>query len=378
MQKERKKLEITLPANVDAETLEAVINGTGVKLVITSNDPKLNGQPVELSGAEIIAVSNEPYPMMQQNALTNAFGRTRATKSNTRANRTSEGDIKYFIENGDITLHLPIGFLPKDLNTNTHRFFDVLFCKLNKIGAMNRVFVIPKEEYKELRGIKSESEWAKKLPILKKDIELLRGMGIDWNIENKKTGPSFGGMSFFDLLFYENKEIKVSFAPTFFGYLAKYGTAMPHNSKVSNALNDHKNPYSYYLLKILECHKYMNSGKPNEDIISTRALRSAIPIFPALEEVAAKDRHIAERIIEPFERDLNALEEAVTWEYCHKNGTPLTDEECSEVSTNYEMFDDMLIKTTWKDYPPRTTSAKKVKKGTEKHKRTSSTKKLDQ
>ncbi len=393
MSTERKKLEITLPANVDAETLEAVINGIGVKLVVTSDDPKLNGKPIVISRAEVIE-ENPAFPMMIQTALTNAATKTRATKTNTIAHKGVDLDgafTKYSIKNGDFTINLPKTILPKDLNNNTSKLLDVVFRKLNQIGINNRAFVISKEEFKKLRGIKTEKAWRKKLPSLRRDILLLGGSNAEWNAKGKKGKQSFGTMSLFDIFLYENKEIKVAFAPTFFTHLLKYGTPMPHNADASNALNDQKNPYSYHLLKKLEEHKYMNSGKSNEDIISTRALRSAIPMFPTLESVT--DRHITARIIEPFARDMDVLEElgVFSWEFCHKNGIPLTNEELGRdeetgetiddkpnVFNCYEIFDKMLVKITWKNYPSKSINRKNVKKRTAKHKRISEKKNTDQ
>ena len=65
-----------------------------------------------------------------------------------------------------------------------------------------------------------------------------------------------------------------------------------------------------------------------------------------------KGRALTRLIIEPFERDLDALEETLSWTYCHSNNTPLTDEELATLS--YDVFKDLLIHTEWKDYPDQT------------------------
>lgn len=117
-------------------------------------------------------------------------------------------------------------------------------------------------------------------------------------------------------------------------------------------LNSKRNPNSYYFLRKIAEYKNMNVGKASEDIISVKTLLAASPAMPTHRSVAAKDRHFSRSIIEPFERDMNALEETLVWEYCHSKGAPLTDEELENF--NYELFRTLLIKITWKQYPDQT------------------------
>ena len=96
----------------------------------------------------------------------------------------------------------------------------------------------------------------------------------------------------------------------------------------------------------------MNVGKKNEDIIAVKTLLAAAPNLPSYEEVMNTDRALSRRIIEPFERDMDALEDTLTWTYCRSNNTPLTDEELSSMS--YDTFINLLIKIDWKQYPDQT------------------------
>ena len=75
--------------------------------------------------------------------------------------------------------------------------------------------------------------------------------------------------------------------------------------------------------------------------------------IPTYEEVAESDRHFARYIIDPFDRDMNALEEigAIKWEYCHSNGLPLTDDELNKM--DYDIFSKLLIKFELIGYPER-------------------------
>ena len=131
------------------------------------------------------------------------------------------------------------------------------------------------------------------------------------------------------------------------------------------ALNNKRNPNSFYFLRKIAEHKNMNVGKKNEDTISVKTLLSASPYLPAYKKVMATDRHLDTRIINPFERDMDALADTLKWEYCHRNGEPLSNEELSKF--NYQLFKDCLIHTTWLDYPDQTARLEKIAKDREKN-----------
>ena len=120
----------------------------------------------------------------------------------------------------------------------------------------------------------------------------------------------------------------------------------------------------------------MNVGKKNEDIIAVKTLLAVAPNLPSYEEVMATDRALNRRIIEPFERDMDALEDTLTWTYCHSNNSPLTDGELASLS--YDTFISLLIKTDWKQYPDQTARLERKAERlaqTQKKKRTTSKKK---
>ena len=120
------------------------------------------------------------------------------------------------------------------------------------------------------------------------------------------------------------------------------------------------NPNSYNFLRKLMTHKNMNCGKANEDIVSVRTLLDACPYIPEYATVMESDRAVKKRIIEPFERDMNALKKTLTWCYCHSGGTPFSSKEVSVM--NYPMFVNALIKTTWVNYPDQAERREKQKK----------------
>ena len=94
----------------------------------------------------------------------------------------------------------------------------------------------------------------------------------------------------------------------------------------------------------------------------------------------ATDRAVNRRIIEAFERDMDALEDTLTWTYCHSNNSPLTDEEIASLS--YDTFISLLLKLDWKQYPDQTArlerKAERIEQAEQgKKKKTSKKKKAD-
>ena len=89
-------------------------------------------------------------------------------------------------------------------------------------------------------------------------------------------------------------------------------------------------------------------------------------------------RQLDQRIIKPFERDMDALQSTLSWHYCHSLNEPLTEEELAVM--DYETFKELLVFTSWHNYPDQTArlerkaerieEAKKPKRKTSKKKET--------
>ena len=108
-------------------------------------------------------------------------------------------------------------------------------------------------------------------------------------------------------------------------------------------INTNKHPHSISLGKKILDNKNTNIGKSNENIISVKALLQCTSI-PTYEDVKEKHKSsYKEKIIQPFERDMNALYPTLTWSYCSKKGEPpLTDEELQKL--NYDTFINLNVK----------------------------------
>ena len=92
--------------------------------------------------------------------------------------------------------------------------------------------------------------------------------------------------------------------------------------------NDKTNPHAFTIGYKLATHTYQNYGQTNQNTISVKRLLAYVESIPRPEEVTAQN--YTQRIIEPMERDLNALVDCGVldwWDYSHSKGEPLTDAE---------------------------------------------------
>jgi hypothetical protein len=244
---------------------------------------------------------------------------------------------------------------------------------LTESGAKSPVVTLSLEEYMKKRGLKDKKEARKQVT---DDLETLFNAKISFK-EKRKKGQE---QDFHDIRIIDSKGIRkgiinVTFGTVFYNILLGY-PIMPYPAQLW-ALNSKRNPNSFYLLRKIAEHKNMNVGKKNEDIIAVKTLLAVAPNLPSYEEVMATGRQLTQRIIEPFERDMDALEDTLTWTYCHSNNTPLTDEELSSMS--YDTFINLLIKIDWKQYPDQTArlerKAKRIEQAEQGKKRKTSKKK---
>lgn len=118
-------------------------------------------------------------------------------------------------------------------------------------------------------------------------------------------------------------------------------------------INSNNNPHSYFIGRKLALHHNMNIGKPNSNRISVRSLIATIPDLPKYDEVMSESRQITKRIIQPFERDLIALQDKYgilkSWRYCNSGGEPITDAQAEKY--DYDTWIEWLVEFELDDYP---------------------------
>ena len=243
------------------------------------------------------------------------------------------------------------------LRTSTKKLLDELMIKFTEGNGKSLIVNLSLDEHMNMRGLKDEKEARKQV---KEDLETLSNMTLTFNQKINGKPKDFLNLKIIGTHGIKNGIISAAFDIGFHELILKY-QPMPI-PQAFLALNDKHNPNAYLLGRRISLHKNMNYGTKNEDIISVRTLLETCPDIPAKEEVAQKDRMYKQKIIEPFEIGMNALEETkiFTWEYCHSKGEPLTDEELKTM--DYEVFINLLIKITWTDYPVREIKKREIKR----------------
>lgn len=252
------------------------------------------------------------------------------------------------VKQGSLTITIPNFTELAGFKTSTYQLLDALTVKLTESGAKSPIVALSLDEYMTKRKIKDKKEARKQAA---DDLEILFEATISFKEKRKKgIEPDFHDIRIIDSKGIKNGIINVSFGSAFYNILLGY-PVMPYPAQLWT-LSSKRNPNSFYFLRKIAEHKNMNSGKKNEDIIAVKTLLVTSPFLPAYDEVMEAGRQVEQRIIQPFERDLDALSETLKWTYCHSNNTPLTDEELKAM--NFEAFTELLIKTEWNSYPDQT------------------------
>jgi hypothetical protein len=195
---------------------------------------------------------------------------------------------------------------------------------------------LPLDKYMEMRGLKDKKTARKQV---KEDLKTLASIRVEFKEKRKGKQGDFlnirlsGGTEGI-----VNGVIIFNFNTDYVSYIKRSGA--PPLPKGLLFLNQQNNPYSSDFLYRITNHKIMNRTKSNEDIIGVKTLLDAAPQMPKYEDIKDSGR-ISQRIIEPFERDMDALNKTIKWHYCGPRG------EQTEGPANYEEFIAALVKITW-------------------------------
>lgn len=226
---------------------------------------------------------------------------------------------------------------------------DYLIMTATEQGMKKQTIITPLRQYMNTRGITDENKARKQIA---EDQEVLFSMRLSYKGKGKKNAPFLDVRIASAKGIITNGDIIFSFTNEFFALLKQY-TIMPLPEQYFKLRSNH-NPNSRAFLRKLAEQKNMNGYKTAFDIVSVQTLLDIAPALPKYEEIAAKGQ-VAQRIIEPFERDLDALSDTLTWEYCHSGGVPLTDAELDKMT--YAVFSKLLLRVVWRDYPDQSQRA---------------------
>lgn len=330
----------------DVKKLEALKRKEQAGAGVSEAVGELTATALRTSIAPSDTLKKDPFSTIRQGNATNALTKLRAVEGKTAVIDPVTGTAT--ITKGSFTLTIPNYGKLSGLKTSTYQLLDAITVALTESGAKSPTVIIPLSAYMERRGLKDRKEAKNQV---KADLEVLRQTSITGE---EKRGKNTTAYSFVNIAdsgeVRRNGDIVFTFGTTFYNMLLGY-PIMPYPEQLQT-LNNKRNPNSYYLLRKIAEHKNMNVGKKNEDIIAVKTLLAVAPFLPSYEEVMAGNRNIADRIITPFERDMDALGNTLQWYYCHTNGEQLTDTELQAL--NYDLFITLNVKTEWRSYPDQT------------------------
>ena len=226
-------------------------------------------------------------------------------------------------------------------NQSAGKLLDSFLIKMTENGFSSPIASIPLKEYAEMTGKKDLKELRNKT---KSDLQVLKRVKFSYTPKKKTKGNNQDYMNIY--LFggtegIKNGNIMFKFNDDFFKIFAEQKNFLYIPTEVLQS-NEKRNPNTYLLYKKIISHKRMNLGKKNENIIKVKTLYEYCVTLPRYEEVMQADKHISQRIIEPFERDLDIIQE---FSWCYDTTNPPT------------TFDDWIntnIKITWKNELPGT------------------------
>jgi hypothetical protein len=185
------------------------------------------------------------------------------------------------------------------LKTLDFMFLDILLIKFAQTKELN--IKLKLKEYMKMRGLK-DTKTARKQVI--DSIEALSRITYDAreNIKgkwiNSGTISIFGGSGYI-----KNGTIHFNFNADFYNLLLNYSVMNYSGSTLK--MDPRTN--GYYFSRFIDENYRINEGKSRVNKISIRSLLSKTPSLPTVDDVLSKDKHIKDRIIVPFFRDLDRL-----------------------------------------------------------------------
>lgn len=229
-----------------------------------------------------------------------------------------------------------------NITVSSLQLFDIIGAQSKKTNSPRITMEI--SEYMKLRGL-TRLQTAREQ--VQRDLNTLYNVSLDYRDNNGEYGTN-GSIRLISAQFIRNGVFQATLSLELWEYMQSKAFPMYIPPQLYE-INSHKNPHSYYLLRKICEHKNMNRGKANEDLIAVKTLLGAASGIPTVEEVRKLDRNTKERIIVPFERDMNELAPTLQWEYCHNKGKSLTRSELDGM--DFTLFQTLMIRIKWVYYP---------------------------
>lgn len=283
----------------------------------TLADPSLqprrkSGQSKRPTGESYDFLVNSAYVNITQGPVTNRAS-VLVSQAPYRRNVSAGNAGRTSITDGQ--MHMFFDGL-ENASPSAQMFYDVLCAVASRTGLDENNFVyLPIRHYmkmRDLRDEKSSREQAKKdlrqlatTSLEYEDNASANGYHYRWNMVNLSGGEQ--GI--------QNSTIYFQFSDRIAQYMKKSGQAALPTSIFKIRLKTRPNAYAFG--RKIALHYRMNAQKPNATIISVESLLACAPNLPSYEEVRSTNRKVGERIIKPFEDNMDELTRVgfIRWEY---------------------------------------------------------------
>ena len=299
----------------------------------------ISGRSIEIT-LDPYAEKDDSFSKIRQGSITNTLAKMNLSRDNAQVNPITDVAT---LESDKLSLSLTdFSKMTGGLKTTTHKLLDAIISVFTESGANSPTVRLPLDAYMAMCGLRDKKEARGQV---KSDLNTLLHLSLNYS-SGSKWDSDYMDVMISSAAGIVRGVITFEFSNTFYETLKRYGY-MPYPRQIWT-LNPQYNPNSYYFLRKITEHKHMNHGKSNEDIISVRTLISAAPLFPKYEDIQ-KSGQVEQRIIRPFERDMNALSETIAWSYYHDTGEALSPEEQKDM--NYSLFSTLMLHISWQNYP---------------------------
>ena len=230
-------------------------------------------------------------------------------------------------------------------------FLSLLFTAQNSAKKQDNIFPVVETSVREYMAatkrkitVNSVKDVTK---ALKKDLDILGKISIKYN--DRKY--SLSRVNPFAETHISRGKIKVALAPTFAEFLVKTTGLLMNYPVALLALTENNSnlfPLGYKLSLNRSNDANIRTGKAN--ILSVPVCLEWCPGIPKIQDVRRMKNSPAIRIIEPFEKTLDALKEQgvlESWEYCLAKGEPLQDADVKD----YNYFATLYIRYEINNFP---------------------------
>lgn len=238
------------------------------------------------------------------------------------------------------------GFMPTQRILQTFTWLTKMIVE-NKVTPQTANQTIKLKQYMTDLDIKDYT-YAKER--LMNDLAAISRYVLHANFKDKRSKiPDFLNIRFIGTYGVKNGVIHISFDTGFLSiFTDEKRMFFIKHPKLLLSLNTNKYRLAFYLLNYFSTQHRINYNRSTErEITSIEILSNKIPTFPKKEKL--RNRNFSQQIRTVFEKNMDALNEILTWNYCKATGEPLTDDELSHI--NHELFKKLYIEIYWREQP---------------------------